>query len=255
MLIRAVTMHPQLLPCCSAARHRSGVGPSPASKISTAIRFSLVSFDEVTHAIETQRRAAAAKSEAERRLVQELEIAKQVQARLFPKSFLRCKPSITPEDCIQARQVGGDYYDFLASRPAAARARHRRHRRQRHRRRAAHGQSPGQPPQPVSPSPSKSRSASSRSVNRLFFENTPDGAYATFFFAEYDDRTRRLRYANCGHLSGMLLRSRRPGGTPRLHRHRPGAFQGMGLLRQPCRAVRRRHPRALYRRRHRSRRR
>jgi len=46
-----------------------------------------------------------------------------------------------------------------------------------------------------------------QSVNQLFFENTIDSAYATLFFGEYDDRARRLRYANCGHLSGLLLRS------------------------------------------------
>ena len=45
------------------------------------------------------------------------------------------------------------------------------------------------------------------SVNRLFFENTIESAYATLFFAEYDSRARRLRYANCGHLPGLLLRS------------------------------------------------
>src|SRR5439155_20802519 len=45
-----------------------------------------------------------------------------------------------------------------------------------------------------------------RSVNRLFCENTPDGAFATLFFAEYDDNVQRLRYANCGHLSALLLR-------------------------------------------------
>jgi catechol 2,3-dioxygenase-like lactoylglutathione lyase family enzyme len=42
--------------------------------------FSLVSFDEVTRAIEAQRRAAAERDEAERRVAQELDIAKQVQA-------------------------------------------------------------------------------------------------------------------------------------------------------------------------------
>jgi serine phosphatase RsbU (regulator of sigma subunit) len=46
-----------------------------------------------------------------------------------------------------------------------------------------------------------------RSVNRLFHENTTDNAYATLFFAEYDDGAKRLRYANCGHLSAILLRS------------------------------------------------
>jgi serine phosphatase RsbU (regulator of sigma subunit) len=35
-------------------------------------------------------------------------------------------------------------------------------------------------------------------VNQLFHENTTDSAYATLFFAEYDDRERRVRYANCG---------------------------------------------------------
>jgi catechol 2,3-dioxygenase-like lactoylglutathione lyase family enzyme len=37
--------------------------------------FSLVSFDEVTHAVETQRRSLAHRQEAERRAAQELEIA------------------------------------------------------------------------------------------------------------------------------------------------------------------------------------
>ena len=45
-----------------------------------------------------------------------------------------------------------------------------------------------------------------RSVNQLFCDNTADSAYATLFFAEYDDRTRRLRYINCGHLCALLLR-------------------------------------------------
>ncbi len=43
-------------------------------------------------------------------------------------------------------------------------------------------------------------------VNRLFYENSPDNAYATLFFAEYDDTVRRLRYVNCGHLCALLLR-------------------------------------------------
>jgi serine phosphatase RsbU (regulator of sigma subunit) len=45
-----------------------------------------------------------------------------------------------------------------------------------------------------------------RSVNQLFCENTADGDYATFLYAEYDDETRKLRYANCGHLPALLLR-------------------------------------------------
>ena len=45
-----------------------------------------------------------------------------------------------------------------------------------------------------------------RSVNQLFYENTSDSAYATLFFAEYDDETRQLRYSNCGHPPAFLLR-------------------------------------------------
>ena len=43
-------------------------------------------------------------------------------------------------------------------------------------------------------------------MNQLFYENTTDSAYATLFFGEYDDTARRLRYANCGHYSPLLLR-------------------------------------------------
>ena len=46
-----------------------------------------------------------------------------------------------------------------------------------------------------------------RSVNELFYENTTDSAYATLFFAEYDDKARHLRYANCGHHPALLLRN------------------------------------------------
>ncbi len=75
--------------------------------------FSLIDFDEETRRIEAQRRAMAEKLEAERRAAQEMEIATQVLASLFPQKA----PPIATLDyagiCIQARQVGGDYYDFL----------------------------------------------------------------------------------------------------------------------------------------------
>src|SRR6516164_3021204 len=75
--------------------------------------FSLVSFDEVTHAVEAQRRAIAEKLESERRAAQELEIAKQVQSRLFPRTMPHLETLEYAGTCHQARQVGGDYYDFL----------------------------------------------------------------------------------------------------------------------------------------------
>ena len=46
-----------------------------------------------------------------------------------------------------------------------------------------------------------------QSVNRLFYENTPEDRYATLFFADYDDASRCLRYANCGHNPPLLLRA------------------------------------------------
>ncbi len=75
--------------------------------------FSLVSFDEVTHAVEVQRRFVAERQEAERRAAQELEIAQQVQARLFPQTLPPMRTLDYAGICHQARQVGGDYCDFL----------------------------------------------------------------------------------------------------------------------------------------------
>src|SRR6202158_5385062 len=167
--------------------------------------FSLVSFDEVTHAMEAQRRSIAAKQETERRAAHELEIAKHVQSRLFPQTL---PPLATLEYsgvCIQARQVGGDYYDFLdlgqsrvgfviadISGKGIAAALLMANLQANLRSLCAIAQ---QPPDRLL-----------CSVNQLFCENTTDGAYATLFFAEYDDSVRLLRYANCGHLPALLLR-------------------------------------------------
>jgi sigma-B regulation protein RsbU (phosphoserine phosphatase) len=51
------------------------------------------------------------------------------------------------------------------------------------------------------------------SINRLFYESTDVASYATLFFADYDDSSRKLRYANCGHLPPLLLRA---GGSPKV---------------------------------------
>jgi serine phosphatase RsbU (regulator of sigma subunit) len=44
-----------------------------------------------------------------------------------------------------------------------------------------------------------------KSVNQLFYENTTESSYATLFFSQYDDQTRTLHYANCGHYPPLLL--------------------------------------------------
>jgi len=75
--------------------------------------FGLVGIDRATQEAGDRRRALAEKAEAERRAAQELEIAKQVQARLFPQTLPPRKQLDYYGVCLQARQVGGDYYDFL----------------------------------------------------------------------------------------------------------------------------------------------
>jgi len=167
--------------------------------------FSLVAFDEVSRALETQRRAQAEKQESERRAAQELEIAKQVQARLFPKILPPLQTLEYSGICIQARQVGGDYYDFLDL--------------GRERLGLVIGDIAGKGMAAALLMANLQANLRSQcaialdhperflqSVNQLFFENTVESAYATLFFAEYDDSARRLRYANCGHLCALLLR-------------------------------------------------
>ena len=167
--------------------------------------FALVSFDEVSRAVEAQRLAMEQKLEAERRVAQELEIARQVQARLFPQTLPVSSTLEYAGVCIQARHVGGDYYDFLnlgqerlglvigdiAGKGIAAALLMANLQANLRSQCAIALDHPQQFLQ---------------SVNRLFYENSTDSAYATLFFAEYDDQARRLRYANCGHLCALLLR-------------------------------------------------
>ena len=148
----------------------------------------------------------AERMEAERRAAQEIEIARQVQSRLFPQKHPPLRTLEYAGGCTQARQVGGDYYDFLDL-------------------------GPGRLGLVLADIAGKGISGALlmanlqanlrsqyavaledlprllQSVNRLFHENTADNSYATLFFADYDDRTRRLRYANCGHLPPLLLRA------------------------------------------------
>ena len=168
--------------------------------------FDLLGSDEMSREIEAQRRAANERVESERRVAQELAIAKQVQARLFPQNA----PSLRTLDyagvCIQARQVGGDYYDFLSFGPnrvglligdisgkgiAAALLMANLQANLRSQLAMA-----GERPEVFL-----------RIVNETFYDNTVDSAYSTIFFAEYEDERQQLRYANCGHLPGLLLRA------------------------------------------------
>src|SRR5262249_22296787 len=152
-----------------------------------------------------KRQSELAKREFERRAARELEIAREVQARLFPQSL----PPMATLDyagmCMQARQVGGDYYDFLdlgqerlglvlsdIAGKGIAGALLMANLQANLRSQCAIALEQPQ--------------AFLRSVNRLFFENTSDGAYATLFFGAYDARQGTLRYVNCGHLPALLVR-------------------------------------------------
>jgi phosphoserine phosphatase RsbU/P len=177
--------------------------------------FTLSCLEEMTGEIEEQRRAHVQRRESERRVSQELEVARQVQARLFPQ----VQPALATLECegicLQARQVGGDYYDYLdlgrgrlglvigdvsgkGTAAALLMASLQAHLR---------NQCATYWSRPYAPFALDQPERFLRSINRLFYENTTDDAYATLFFAEYDDKLRRLRYANCGHLSAFLLRA------------------------------------------------
>jgi serine phosphatase RsbU (regulator of sigma subunit) len=128
-----------------------------------------------------------------------------VQARLFPETLPALRTLEYAGVCIQAREVGGDYYDFLnlgrqrlgiilgdisAKGIAAALL-------------MANLQASVRSQSAIAADQPKSFL---ESVNRLFYKNSVDSAYATLFFGEYDDTAGRLRYANCGHYSPLLLR-------------------------------------------------
>jgi serine phosphatase RsbU (regulator of sigma subunit)/predicted enzyme related to lactoylglutathione lyase len=167
--------------------------------------FGLEGFDEVRRSLELRRQAHAERLESERRAAQELEIAKQVQARLFPQIRPELKTVEYAGVCLQARQVGGDYFDFLNLGPerlgliigdvsgkgiAAALL-------MANLQAALRSQSALAFDQPE---------LLLKSVNSLFYDNTTENAFASLLFADYNDATRRLRYVNCGHLSGLLLK-------------------------------------------------
>jgi serine phosphatase RsbU (regulator of sigma subunit) len=167
--------------------------------------FALAGFNDLTRQIDARRQALVEQMEIERRAAQELEIAKQVQARLFPQRL----PAIAALDyagvCVQARSVGGDYYDFLDLGPDRVAL--------------VIGDIAGKGMAAALLMANLQANLRSQcvsamdhleeflgSVNRLLFQNTATSSYATLFFAEYDQRLERVRYANCGHLSALILR-------------------------------------------------
>ncbi len=137
----------------------------------------------------------------------ELDLAREVQQRLFPQIC----PSIAGLDyagaCRPALGVGGDYYDFIrlsdtelgiaigdvsgkgisaALLMATLRA-------------YLHGQTKHRVTDLVDVMVN---------LNRLVYESSAANRYATFFYAQYDSSTRLLEYVNAGHNPPLIFRSR-----------------------------------------------
>lgn len=176
--------------------------------------FMLLGLDVVAQEVAERRREHAVRREAEERAVYELQLARDVQARLFPQSLPPLRTLDYAGLCLQARQVGGDYYDFLdlgrerlglvtgdisgkGTAAALLMSNLQAH---------LHNLSAAYSSRPYTPFALEQPQRFLTAVNRLFYENSPADSFATVFFAEYDDNTGRLRYANCGHPSALLIR-------------------------------------------------
>lgn len=145
-------------------------------------------------------------ADSERRRKSELEIAANVQQHLFPHQIHRLATIEYAGQCVAAREVGGDYYDFLdvddrtvafvlgdvagKGVPAALLMANLQA--------CFRSQEPHTLLQPAHVL---------ETVNRHFFDSTTAERFATLFFGIYDDHTRSLRYVNCGHVEPLLMRA------------------------------------------------
>ncbi len=140
--------------------------------------------------------------------IQDLEDLKRVNARLFPQELPQLASVAYAGVCIEARYAGGDFYDFFQRGP--------------HRLGVVVGDVSGKGV--ASALLRATLQASLRTLrltglddfdgqltlaNRLLLESAPEAMYASLFFAEYDERSRRLRYVNCGHPAPAVLRDGR----------------------------------------------
>ena len=138
------------------------------------------------------------------RLNREVEIAREVQERLFPQKL----PSIQGLDyaghCRPALGVGGDYYDFLAL-PEGKLG-------------IAIGDVSGKgiaAALMMASLQASLRSEATRApenlaaalgnINRLVYEASSSNRYATFFYGQYDPRSGSFEYVNAGHNPPMIF--------------------------------------------------
>jgi len=159
-------------------------------------------------ALDNTRLIAAVASETAQRevLAREMEIAREVQQRLFPQTLPPVEGLEYGGACRPALGVGGDYYDFLALSggrlgiaigdvsgkgvPAALLMASLQA--------SVRGQAQ---------SGAASLAQLMETVNQLVFDASSANRYATFFYAEYEAGARQLRYVNAGHNPPMLFRT------------------------------------------------
>jgi FixJ family two-component response regulator len=133
--------------------------------------------------------------------------AHAVQRGLLPQVKPPLKTLDYAGNCIEARMVGGDYYDFLDMGPGEvgfvlADV-------------AGKGIAAALLMASLQGNLHSHYSAGSRdiphllaSVNRHFYKHTANDRYATLFFGRYSDATRTMEYVNCGHNPPVVLRQK-----------------------------------------------
>jgi sigma-B regulation protein RsbU (phosphoserine phosphatase) len=138
------------------------------------------------------------------RLNREIEIAREVQERLFPQTLPAVSGIEYAGACRPALGVGGDYYDFLAL-PGGRLG-------------IAIGDVSGKgiaAALTMASLQASLRGEASRmtddlaalvgNVNRLVFEASSSNRYATFFYGQFNPASRQLTYVNAGHNPPMLF--------------------------------------------------
>ena len=207
------SLHPQLLLPLMTKQNLLGIislgeKRSEAPYSSTDLRLLKSVATQTALALSNAELTSAIAVEISRRekLNREIEIAREVQERLFPQRF----PEIAGLDyfgrCRTALGVGGDYYDFLALPDGKLGV--------------ALGDVSGKgiaAALTMASLQASLRADAMRAgndiagliarVNAMLYDASAEDRYATLFYAQYDPATHRLSYVNAGHCPPILLRS------------------------------------------------
>jgi phosphoserine phosphatase RsbU/P len=230
-LTRSITSAVDQLYEATTHINRADFGHRITVKSSDQLATLATSFNSMTTSIEK----LIQEQQEKQRLEGELAIAQEVQAQLYPKLITQLETLEVHGFCRPARTVSGDYYDFLALNSdrlmlavgdisgkgiSAALLMATIHS-------AVRAYSIEDVPalrelttrEPVAAAGggsglmlvSESRGADTSPatlltlLNHQLYESTPAAKYATLFLGLYDGATRRLTYANGGHLPPILI--------------------------------------------------